>query len=476
MNPRCSLCPGTSRQIPPFGATPSKFLIIGDSPDYRSEKLERPFSGPAGQELIETYLGLAGIDRSECYFTTAVQCRQTKEGQDVRSSEKLIECCAVNHLGREFATSQPQIIITNGAGVSGLFKGINLDLEHGIPRKLERSSCLGDWTGWLVPMYSPAAGMKDGRFMIQLLEDWEKFGLWLRGKHTYPVGDAGPLDYSEIKGWRDIQRLMKLATRWNGWVNIDSESDEGRQYSYQVSFSAGRAGMAFVTSIAVMDELRSVINTDCEGATMHNAAYDLEEMDEVGIRPRQIRDTQQELYHLGHLPQGLKAAVYRVFGFRMTSYDETVTPYSKELLNEWLAEALAVASMELQTTIPHPPGPDCPTCGKKHRLDVSKNKPHECEAVLRRVMGKLDDADANDYDPWQPPKWEKGVEKPRLLGREWLEELESRIGRMPRKSIIHAPYAQQIAYGCGDADWTGRLATWLEAERARIVEKEWKVA
>lgn len=467
------MCPGDRSQVPPWGATPARFMIIGDSPDFRSEKLGKPFSGPAGQELMETYLGLAGVDRGDCYFTTAVQCRQTKEGQDVRSSERLIECCSYNHIEREVSRVQPEFVITCGSPASNLLGGINLDLEHGVPRHVGDSKLLGTFPGWVVPMYNPAS-IKDGRFMIHLLEDWEKFGLWLRGKHEYPVGNPGTMQYAEIHNYKELHELVPR--NWDGWAWVDSESDEGRPYSFQVAFEPGKAGMMFVRNKQVITDLAYLLTKGSEGVGMHNAAYDLEELNEFGIKPRRIRDTMQELYHLGHLPQGLKAAVYRIFGFRMTSYDETVTPYSKELLGGWLAEALAVASMEMQTTIPHPPGPGCPTCGKRHSKVMDVHKPHECEAVLRRVLGKLDEGAESEYDPWQAPKWEKGVEKPRLTGRDWMEELESKVRRMPRKSIVHAPYAQQIAYGAGDADWTKRLADWLVLERARIVQREWKVA
>lgn len=207
------------------------------------------------------------------------------------------------------------------------------------------------------------------------------------------------------------------------------------------------------------------------GVVMHFAMHDLDELEGVLPYHVQIRDTMQELYHLGNLPQGLKQAVYRIFGFKMTSYDEVVTPYSKAKLETWLAEASACAA-DMRLEIPHPVGPDCPTCGKRHRKDVTDWKPHEAEAVLRRVMGKLGD----EYDPWQAPKWDKGVEKPRLIGRDWLPEIERQVGRLPRKSIVHAPLDRQIMYACSDADWTLRLAGWLEQERKRIVEAEWQVA
>lgn len=158
----------------------------------------------------------------------------------------------------------------------------------------------------------------------------------------------------------------------------------------------------------------------------------------------------------------------------MISYMETVVPHSKAVLDAWLCEAMVWAS-EHRIVEPHPPGPGCPTCGKKHRLDVSKHKPHESEAVLRRIMGKLQE-EGSDYDPWQKPKLQHGEEKPRLLGRPWLPEMEQAMRRMPRRSIVHVPIAEAVQYGCSDADWTLRLAGWLEHERERIIKQEWRVA
>jgi hypothetical protein len=82
----------------------------------------------------------------------------------------------------------------------------------------------------------------------------------------------------------------------------------------------------------------------------------------------------------------------------------------------------------------------------------------------------------SDYDPWELPKRQKGQEKPRLLGRPWLPEIEKAVGRMPRKSIVHAPLEEAAGYAMSDADWTLQLAGWLEKERERIVQEEWRVA
>lgn len=262
-----------------------------------------------------------------------------------------------------------------------------------------------------------------------------------------------------------------------GLIAIDTETDEGRPYSIQVSLSSGAGLMVLISDTKTLQRLVERINALVKRGwvlVFHHALADLW-VSNLGIDCSIFRDTMQELFHLGNLPQGLKAAVYRVFGYRMTSYDEVVTPHSKAVLDHWLAEAVTYASETMSTLEPHPKGPSpCPTCGTKHKADMSVRKRHKAETTLRHTMNYL--ADSPDYDPWLPPKLEKGVEKFRLLGRPWLDEVEQAVGRMPRRSIVHAPIAQQVGYACSDADWTGRLATWLEGERRRIVEQEWRVA
>mgnify|MGYP001600518141 CR=1 FL=1 len=459
MPPRCADCPHTHRQVGPDGPKSARVMVIGEGPGVWEDRSGVPFCGKAGQELDETYLKLAGLERSEVWATNVVQCRQERNGVDVKPGEALAACCAANHLGAEIEQVQPSVIVLCGTTACSLLGSVDLELEHGFPRL----GVLFGYEATIVPMYHPAAGLHETRYMTPMLEDWERLGLWRRGLWMPPKPSIGEAtDYRFLQTWKeDPQRQV---------VAVDTESDEGKPYSVQISLRAGHGRFVLATNAKVLDRLRGWIR-GCE-VVLHNAAYDLEMLDRMGIRVDRFRDTMQELYHLGNLPQGLKAAVYRVFGYRMTSYDEVVTPYSKAVLENWLAEALAHASSSLGEAHPHPKGPDCPTCGKKHRLDVSTRKPHESEAVLRRVMSRID----SDYDPWQAPKLEKGAEKPRLLGREWLAEIEEAVGRLPRRSIVHAPLEQQIQYACSDADWTGRLAVWLEGERARIVEHEWKVA
>lgn len=442
---RCAECPHTRRQVLPDGPLDARVALVGEGPGWTENKTGRPFDGKAGQELDETYLRLAGLDRSDVFVTNMVQCRQDRNGIDVRPSESLLRCCAENHLREELATVDPEILILCGATACSMFPEIDLELEHGFPRKIEDR--------WVVPMYHPAAGLHETRYMTPMLSDWERLGMWMRGTWQVPDGFGRAPQYERL--WGEVSGL-------HARIAVDTETDQGKPYSIQWSGAAGRGYMLFADDIRGIGKFRAWMDSDRPEVIMHNAVYDLEVLDRLGIQVHSFRDTMAELYHLGNLPQGLKQAVYRVFGYRMTSFDEVVTPHSKAALEVWLAEALAHVSENMRTEVRE-------QLKTKVRVTI---KPHEAEAVLRRVLSKLD----TDYDPWQPPRLERGVEKQRLIGRDWLPEVESAVGPMPRKSIVHAPLDQQVQYAVGDADWTLRLALWLEGERKRIVEEEWRIA
>src|SRR5579859_3705538 len=448
---RCSACKNDRRQVMPDGPLDARIALIGESPGRQEDSSGIPFCGVSGQEQDETYFRLAGLDRADVFVTNCVQCRSDRGGMDVKPSDALVSACAANHLVEEILTVNPEVIVLAGATACSLIPGIDLELEHGFPRRAR----LWEWEGWVVPFYHPAAGLHRTSLMVPLLEDWERLGKWLRGEWQPPSAEVELTRhrYELLHGQLDGLRAVTA---------VDTESDEGRPYSIQWSGKAGKAYMLLADDRWGVGKFARWIKEYQPTLVFHNASHDLEQLDLLGIHPCSYRDTMQECYHLGNLPQGLKAAVYRVFGYRMTSYDEVVTPHSKAALEHWLSEALAHVSISMRTVEL-----------KQLKTKVREvTKPHEAEAVLRRVMAHLD----SDYDPWQPPHTAKGETTARLIGKPWLEEVERAVGRMPRRSIIHAPIEQQVEYACGDADWTGRLAAWLEGERQRIVRQEWLVA
>jgi len=471
---RCSECTG-KRQVFPCGPTDTRIMLIGEGPGKNEDKDGIPFVGVSGREQDHTYFSLAGLRRRDIFITNCMQCRCERGGMDVRPSAVQLAACVPNHLAEEIWTVNPEIVILAGATACGLI-GSNLELEHGFPTYYKGSGLFG-WEGVVVPMYHPAAGLRETRFMIPLLEDWKNLGKWLRGEWNPPIPTADRLDYRLLKTEAEVWATM---TTESDTIAIDTESDDGQLYSIQFSSTLGTGYMILAQDKELLDAFATALVWGYNTVILHNSVYDLAELSTVGIHIPAFRDTMQELYHLGgSQPQGLKQAVYRIFGYRMTSYDEVVTPASKAKLDDWLAEALAFATQSMRESTYHLKGKGCPECGKNHRADAVKYKAHESEAVIRRVMKHLykkEDNGFSEYDPWKPPTWAKGELKLRLFGRDWLGHIEQHMGRMPRKSIVHAPLDRQIQYACGDADWTGRLAKWLEGERERLIREEWRVA
>lgn len=476
MNPRCANCPN-SKQIGPCGDPSSRFMVIGDGAKKWEEKIGVPFAGQAGKEFDFTYLRLAGIRRDDCYLTHMVQCRTQREDQDVRMQDNTIKCCSENHIPGELANwvhnreVSPMLILC-GAAASKV-AGVALDFDHGFPFHLNeymgvKVDC------YAVAQYHPAAGMKDTKYMIQMLEDWSRLGDWLKDKWEPPaVNKHRSTSYQLLTGDTFWPTINQHKTDLWSMPAVDTESDEGRTWSIQVNPTSGAGYMVLAADKKGMAAVKQWIEAQ-DGITCHNVEHDLDDLEQVGIIPKSYWDTMKELYGMGHLPQGLKAAVYRTIGYRMKSYMDTVMPHSKRVMSDWLTDALTHVVSKMQKREVHPIGKGCPTCGKNHRKELVKVSAHPAQSVVNRVLTHIEHQ-SGDYDPWLKPKMEKGVEKYRLIGREWMPELEKAVGRMPRLSIVHVPIEEAVAYGSGDAIWTGELANWLDKERERLQNEEWRI-
>lgn len=469
MNPpsRCPNCNCQTRNVPPDGPSPCDVLLIGERPGYWEDNVfNRPFTGDSGRELNGGYLRLAGLDRDSVRITNTVRCRSFDSNR--KPSQKEIESCGMHFLPKEVERTSPAVIVLMGGTACSMISDppIDLDTEHGIPRWVEHCDYFGDWSGWVVPMYHPAAGMHQTSLMIPLLEDWKNFGGWLKG--TWEM----PRPVEEVKVMRRLETRMQVVdamyrhhTHYSH-LPVDTESDEGRPFSIQFSPNPEEGYMILAEDREALKAFAATLNgVWLRRMCMHFALHDLDELERhYGWDNIDVVDTMVDSYHLGNLPQGLKALTYRLTGVRMTSYQDVVVPASKEALDNWLAEAVALVSTSWQMER---------TKQLKTKLKIESIK-HPAEAVLRRVMRFNSDSES-EYDPWQEPK-KLGTddEEVRLIGRDWLESVEAVIGRMPRKSIIHASLPKAIEYGCSDAIYTGHCMVRLE-ERRKLQQAEWEI-
>ena len=441
----CAGCKCEFRAIGGDGPRPAKVLIVLERPGQDENRNGRVACGNTGQELDELYLRLAGLDRSEVRVCNTVLCG---EKNNKAPADKEIAQCAPYHLPDEIERTNPEVILLCGSTPCSLVPGIRLDYMHGIPQHTSKVGTLFGWPGTIIPLYHPAIGLHESRWMTICLEDWKMVGEYLNFGDD---GDPAP-EPTQYREYHD-----------GGWpwliggpypVGVDTESHGGRPWSVQVSSAPGTGVLIRTDDARGMEWLRAGMLG--EEIVLHNAAYDLEVLRQLDIPVRSYRDTMQEAFHLGNLPQGLKALAYRLFRHTMTSYEETVRPASIHKLQEWMTEAYAVALADLTVVTPQ--------IGKKGQPIKDKVEKSGLESLLTRLL-RLTDA-ASDYNPWGSDK------EPRLdafwndPANEWMTaHVEARCGRYPILGIGNCTMQDAVQYAVGDADWTGRVAVELARRR-----------
>ena len=517
---RCSLCPGPGacNPVPSIGPAPTSVLLIGAGPGKTEARTGIPYTGQAGEELTETYLPLARLFRNSVHIANAQQCWW---GEDKVQDKRLREC-ALTHLPALLDRVRPDVVVLMGSGPCKLADTrIRLDIQHGRP--IYTGMMEGVWEGWVWPSYEPALGMRDTGKMTPLMDDFRHLGEWLRGEWEAPGSDTGhgpdpdrALDYALISTRDEVQEYVQrpnALVEWSGRPAVDTESHGQSPWSVQFSIAPRTGRLIRVESRDALHEFGMWAHG--REVALHNSPGDLDLCDKLGIcfdrdpdtgwdRGR-YRDTMQEAYQLCALPQGLKALAYRLFGAAMRSWEDVVWPASVTAFNTWAEAAIEQARSHLsQAVVTTLVRARCIDCGHQHTTGACKRitdkltgtgtglvcgcksnnhstekvewKASVVEQVLKHIIryttGTVD-AD-KPYHPW------KALRRMRVEGLrgkcaekwEW-EVLEEWCGEVPVLGIGNVELDDAVQYGCGDADWTGRVAAELERQRG---SERWKIA
>jgi len=435
----CDTCPRRYRPIGGSGPQPASILAIGERPGKDEQRSGYVFVGKTGRELDETYLPLAGLDRSDIRVCNAVRCWADNNRTP---TEKEVFSCAAHHLPEEIQETEPEIVILMGSSACRMVPEIRLDMMHGIPQRVDD---LFGWSGWCLPMYHPAMGLHESRWMTQLLEDWERLKGWIGNPQPFSI-ESTEVDYRLATTRQQV--IDYFVHYGTATPAVDTESHGEEPWSVQVSAKAGTGLLVRAIDKAALEELWFWI---IGNMILHHAPVDLNTLDRLRGRPTvtRWRDTMQEAFHLGNLPQGLKPLTYRLFGITMTSWEDVVRPASIRALENWMVEAAVVAEMDLHYS------------EHKHLKTKVKTivKAGELEKLLKRMMSHVDVS--SEYDPWQrlDDFW-------RDEENEWQTAyVEARCGRYPILGIGNCKLDEAVRYGCSDADFTGRVAVELERRR-----------
>lgn len=148
------------------GNTEAKILLIGEAPGRNEDLQGLPFVGQAGK-LLDKLLVLAGLERRLVFITNIVHHRPP-ENRDPLPNE--IEAYS-KYLDEIIKIIKPKVIITLGRfSMSKFLKDVFISNVHGQKHEV---FALGIKI-FVVPMYHPAASLRNGKILEAEKQDFLK--------------------------------------------------------------------------------------------------------------------------------------------------------------------------------------------------------------------------------------------------------------------------------------------------------------
>lgn len=439
---RCHACPGVNKLVPPSipqGNPQRRIMFIGEAPGKDEDRKGMPFIGKTGREFEEHYLPLAGIKRADAYITNTIKCLPAGYGGklDLNRSKDLavLYGCGACHLEVELQTYRPSLIIPMGSfACHYVDSDIELDLHHGIPRETS-------W-GTVFPMWHPAGGIHEPKKMLQIRNDFIRLGKYL--KHKLPVvSDDYPIpNYQHLVGHFEYDCAVR------GPIACDTEySKMLGPYCLTFSTEPGTGNLILADDKKALARFQYIIDNTSGPFLLHNRMADEDKLAAMGLRipPARVVDTMVRCFHLGNLPQGLKALAYRLLGMQMEDFDDLVTPYSALLCLNYLDKAR-------QFSWPKPDEEVVRDKGGQWKL----YKPQAMSTKLKRFFTDLGNNPNKDvFTSWD--NWEDSHAM-----------IEAELGPWPGKDIRHVPFDKALWYACRDSDATLRLWPVLQRMTRRV--------
>lgn len=316
------------------------------------------------------------------------------------------------------------------------------------------------------------------------------------------------LDYSICRSTYDIDRYLYncdssvIGTdteslpgpNYRGWESVS----HGPVYCMTFSNSPGSGRLVYARDTHLISHYARQIEQINPLQLFHNYLHDIVPMDELSIPVPNDRfiDTMVRAYNLclggggddedgskaGRGSLGLKQMSYRFLNMRMTSFKDTVFPYSIPILKQYLAQAQLMFQYEdrgikkcqcgcLQDRhLPkgvkgflHGQCTGCRGCNKYRAFkwppmtdeDDRLNRLHRKASGLVEAInnGKCErDEEENIVNPWVRIKGWHDYDHSNLVDC---------LGRWPVPSIAHVPELQLKYYAIRDADATRRLYFFL---------------
>lgn len=173
---KCELCPlfVNKKAVPGAGNPDAKVLLIGEAPGYHESIQGLPFVGASGK-LLEKLFAEIGLSREDVWIGNMIKHRPPNN-RDPEPSE--LKVC-LPFLERQLEVIRPKLVITLGRFSMNLFfPEEKIGQIHGQARFAQ----FGGRKITIIPMYHPAAGLRNSQFLNSLKDDFKKIPVLLGEK------------------------------------------------------------------------------------------------------------------------------------------------------------------------------------------------------------------------------------------------------------------------------------------------------
>jgi len=148
------------------GKPNAEVMCIGEGPGYWEDQKGRPFVGNAGA-LLNQLLSTIELPREDVFITNVVHYRPPNNRdpnlEELEAFGKYLDCM--------IEIISPKVIVTLGRfSMAKFLPGVTISKVHGKPRRIE-------WKGLdmiVIPMYHPAAGLRNPNIKRDLFDDFKK--------------------------------------------------------------------------------------------------------------------------------------------------------------------------------------------------------------------------------------------------------------------------------------------------------------
>ena len=173
---RCKLWERRNRPVFGEGPEDAEIMLVGLGPGYHENLEGRPFIGAAGK-LLNDLLAYAGLKREGVYITNVVKCYLS----DNKATDEEIRACTP-YLNKQIEIIEPKIIVLLGnVATNYIFNrfGLQLASMRNLHGNIFSVSTLLSQTK-MIPMYHPAAALRNPGLKDIVRNDWKNLGESLR--------------------------------------------------------------------------------------------------------------------------------------------------------------------------------------------------------------------------------------------------------------------------------------------------------